>query len=314
MQWIYRSIVLVLLTGSLVLNGLQYIGGAFINGVYTLVEGITDIASASMLQKRKITSLDEMRVAQQGKLKTLESVVDKQKRELGALSQKTVIQQGKLKTLQSVIDKNRIESALASQKRVAQRAKLSGLQSKVKTVIARIFRRGGYRVGSELAQAAQQKWAPAIPLSLVVPVVVATEVGFVYEDVSDQCDLLDDLNLWVSVLDFEPQNRPEYCSYTPTGLAQKFPDAAEFVESMKQTSVTDMMGDYGRQLYGQVENWGDAYNELISGNDSDAPTGWGVRIDSWNQKALDSWSSLRNSTKSFGQRTKGKWAEFLDKD
>ena len=63
MRWIYRSVVLVLLTGSMLLNGLQYVGGAFINGVYTLVEGITDIASASMLQKRKIASLDEMRVA-----------------------------------------------------------------------------------------------------------------------------------------------------------------------------------------------------------------------------------------------------------
>ena len=42
---------LVLLTGSMLLNGLQYVGGALLDGVYNLAEGVTGITSASMIQK-----------------------------------------------------------------------------------------------------------------------------------------------------------------------------------------------------------------------------------------------------------------------
>jgi hypothetical protein len=314
MRWIYRVVVLALLTGSMLLNGLQYVGGAFINGVYTLVEGITDIASASMLQKRKIASLDEMRVAQQGKLKTLESVVDKQKRELGALTQKTVTQEGKLKTLQSVVDKNRVESALASQKRVAQRAKLSGLQSKVKTVIGRIRNRGALRVGLEAFL-----HLPGVPQIKAIPglaewggyTLIAAEAGFVYADISDQCELLEDLNLWVKILDFEPQIAPVYCNYTPANLAREFPSGAEFAASMKQTSFSNIMGDYGKDMHDLIKRWGEDDATL---DDSRPASGFGERVDSLNEKVSDSWRSLRNSTKSFGQRAKGKWADLLESD
>ena len=66
MKWIYRGIVLVLLTSSMLLNGLQYVGGPLVSGAHGLIEGLTGIASAMTTNARtqaKADKLNKKRVA-----------------------------------------------------------------------------------------------------------------------------------------------------------------------------------------------------------------------------------------------------------
>ena len=66
MKWIYRGIVLVLLTGSMLLNGLQYVGSSLLTGAHSLIEGLTGIPSVMATHTRaqaKRDKLNKKRVA-----------------------------------------------------------------------------------------------------------------------------------------------------------------------------------------------------------------------------------------------------------
>ena len=197
MKWIYRGIVLVLLTGSMLLNGLQYVGSAMLDGVYSLAEGVTGVASAGSFHRK--------------------------------------------------------EAELVKQKRLAQGAKLKGLQSKVNTTIRKAVSRGARRVGIE-----------SVPIPgemLLTPAFVAMEIGFVYQDIKDQCEVLDELNSVAESLEFETQTKPEYCSYTPTELATKLPNEVEFSEAKEKPSVRERMNEYGRQIYSKIKSWSEIYRD-----------------------------------------------------
>lgn len=76
MKWIYRVAVVILLSGSLVLNGLQYAGSAVLDGLYSVAERVTGVTSASSIQKKEATLAKEKRVAQGAKLKGVQSRVN----------------------------------------------------------------------------------------------------------------------------------------------------------------------------------------------------------------------------------------------
>ena len=52
MKWIFRSFVVTLFAGSVVLNGLQYVGSSFLTGAHSLIEGLTGIPSAMATHAR----------------------------------------------------------------------------------------------------------------------------------------------------------------------------------------------------------------------------------------------------------------------
>jgi hypothetical protein len=243
MKWIYRGIVLVLLTGSMLLNGLQYVGSALLDGVYNLAEGVTGITSASMIQKK--------------------------------------------------------ETALAKQKRVIQGTKLKGLQSRVTKNLERVVGRGATRVGIE-----------AIPIPgemFLIPAFIAMEVGFVYYDIQDQCEFLDELNGWVTALDFEAQGKPEFCGYSPSELAKQLPSEVEFNEVIEQTSISQMMGDSGHQVYSTIEGWGQTYRDAVR-IDQDSPMFVvDASISRLEEKAKEGWAVMMQAGSKASQYLKELW-------
>jgi hypothetical protein len=243
MKWIYRVAVVILLVGSLGLNGLQYVGSAVIDGLYSVAEGVTGVTSASSIQKK--------------------------------------------------------EAAQAKEKRVAQGAKLKGLQSRVNANLRRAVGRGATRVGTE---------AMPIPGKMfLIPAFVAMEAGFVYYDIQDQCDLLDDLNDWVTTLEFETQAKPDYCDYTPTELAKQLPNEVEFSEAIEQTSVGNMMDETGHQIYTKIEGWGQIYRDTVKIEEDSPLFVIGASINGLEKKASDSWALVTNSSASTIQDLKNWW-------
>ena len=243
MALIYKFSVVILLAGSLVLNGLQYVGSAFLDGLYSVAERVTGVTSASSIQKK--------------------------------------------------------EAALAKQKRVAQGAKLKGVQSRVNANLRRAVGRGATRVGTE---------AMPIPGKMfLIPAFVAMEAGFVYYDIQDQCDLLDDLNDWVIALEFETQAKPEYCNYTPSELAKQLPNEVEFSEAIEQTSVGNMMDEAGQQIYTKIEGWGQIYRDAVNIEEDSPLFVIGASISGLEKKASDSWASVSNSSASVIQDLKDWW-------
>lgn len=246
MKWIYRSIVLILLTGSMLLNGLQYVGSAMLDGVYNLAETITGITSVSALQKK--------------------------------------------------------EATLAKQKRLAQGAKLKGLQSRVANNLKRVIGRGATRVGVE-----------SVPIPgemFLIPAFVALEAGFVYQDIKDQCQLLDDLNDWVISFEFETQTRPEYCGYTPAELAKKLPSETEFKKTIAETSVGNMMNEYGRVIYEQSQGWGHIYREAVKIEEGSPLFMVGASIAGLERKAAEGWASLKGVGSKASEYLKGLWKDL----
>jgi len=63
MKWIFRSFVVTLLAGSIVLNGLQYVGSSFLTGVHSLIEGLTGIPSAMTTHAKTQSKLDKQRIS-----------------------------------------------------------------------------------------------------------------------------------------------------------------------------------------------------------------------------------------------------------
>ena len=66
MKWIFRTFVVILLAGSVVLNGLQYVGSSLLTGAHSLIEGLTGIPSAMATHARakdKADKLHKKRVA-----------------------------------------------------------------------------------------------------------------------------------------------------------------------------------------------------------------------------------------------------------
>lgn len=243
MKWIYRGVVLVLLTGSMLLNGLQYVGSAMLDGVYSLAEGVTGVTSASTIQKK--------------------------------------------------------EAALAKQKRAAQGAKLKGLQSRVTNNLKRVVGRGATRVGIE-----------AVPIPgemFLIPALIAVEAGLVYADVMDQCDLLDDLNGWVTELEFEAQAKPDYCNYSPSELAKQLPKEVEFREATEQTSVGNMMDEAGQRIYSKIGGWGQIYRDAVKIEEDSPLFVIGASIKGLEQKAANGWASVTNSSASKIQGLKDWW-------
>ena len=246
MKWIYRSIVLILLTGSMLLNGLQYVGSAVLDGVYNLAETITGVTSASALQKKN--------------------------------------------------------AALNKQKRVAQGAKLRSLQTRASNNLKRVVGRGAARVGVE-----------SVPIPgemFLIPAFVALEVGFVYQDIQDQCELLDDLNDWGTSFEFETQARPMYCQYTPGELAKKLPSEAEFKKTISETSVGSMMNDYGRLIYVQSEGWGHIYREAVNIEEGSPLFIIGASIDGLEKKAAEGWASLKGVGSKASEYLRGLWKDL----
>ena len=159
--------------------------------------------------------------------------------------------------------------------------------------------RGATRVGAE---------AMPIPGKMfLIPAFVAMEAGFVYYDIQDQCDLLDDLNDWVIALEFETQAKPEYCNYTPSELAKQLPNEIEFSEAIEQTSVGNMMDEAGQQIYTKIEGWGQIYRDAVKIEEGSPLFVMGASVSGLEKKASDSWASVTNSSASVIQSLKNWW-------
>jgi hypothetical protein len=71
MKWIFRSFVATLLAGSMVLNGLQYVGSSLLTGAHNLIEGLTGIPSAMTTHGRAQAKTDKLHKKRLAKAKVV---------------------------------------------------------------------------------------------------------------------------------------------------------------------------------------------------------------------------------------------------
>ena len=77
MKWIYRGVVLVLLTGSMLLNGMQYVGSSLLAGAHRLIEGLTGVPSVMAETARAQSKADKLNKERVTKAKVVRQRADK---------------------------------------------------------------------------------------------------------------------------------------------------------------------------------------------------------------------------------------------
>ena len=77
MRWIYRIFVVVLLMGSLALNGMQYVGSSLLAGAHRLIEGLTGVPSVMAETARAQSKADKLNKERVTKAKVVRQRADK---------------------------------------------------------------------------------------------------------------------------------------------------------------------------------------------------------------------------------------------